>query len=162
MRILKNEYDKYDLVIEVNYSVEDDRALAASSSAGDRFEKGRFDAFVVNVEKLFHRLGFQVVEQHSSDRSMSRYYAVYPAGLDDTVVYNVMIILRVSTHDMPKGMEHGYYYYNNYAQRESKLPVNEYQEWVFENVVINGDYVDSYVRALLYIRDFAGEWRLKS
>ena len=73
-----------------------------------------------------------------------------------------MIILRVSTHDMPRGKEHGYHYYNNYAQRESKLPVDEYQEWVFENVVINGDSVSSYIRALQYIRHFAGEWRLNS
>ena len=33
MRILQKEYDKYDLVIEVNYSVENNAATAASSSA---------------------------------------------------------------------------------------------------------------------------------
>ncbi len=115
----------------------------------------------MNIENVLRKNKFEIVESHESNRpeSLSQYYAIYPADSDNRVKYEIMIVLRVSDHYLPRGVDNGNSYYEEYAQ-EHKVPENKsYQEWEFEQVTVNGQYSNSYVRAIRQIKQLVQSWK---
>lgn len=165
-RIIKSNTNikKYDLYIEVEYTnlTPDIEITSDTSVEGVPFDvKGSWDAFLVNIENVLRKNRFEIVESHESNRpeSLSQYYAIYPADSDNHVKYEIMIVLRVSDHYLPRGVNNGNSYYQEYAQ-EHKVPENKsYQEWEFEQVTVNGQYSNSYVRAIRQIKQLVQSWK---
>lgn len=165
-RIIKSNTNikKYDLYIEVEYTnlTPDIEITSDTSVEGVPFDvKGSWDAFLVNIENVLRKNRFEIVESHESNRpeSLSQYYAIYPADSDNHVKYEIMIVLRVSDHYLPRGVDNGNSYYEEYAQKY-KIPENKsYQEWEFEQVIVNGQYSNSYVRAIRQIKQLVQNWK---
>lgn len=165
-RIIKSNTNikKYDLYIEVEYTnlTPDIEITSDTSVEGVPFDvKSSWDAFLVNIENVLRKNRFEIVESHESNRpeSLSQYYATYPADSDNHVKYEIMIVLRVSDHYLPRGVDNGNSYYEEYAQ-ENKVPENKsYQEWEFEQVTVNGQYSNSYVRAIRQIKQLVQNWK---
>lgn len=165
-RIIKSNTNikKYDLYIEVEYTnlTPDIEITSDTSVEGVPFDvKGSWDAFLVNIENVLRKNKFEIVESHESNRpeSLSQYYAIYPADSDNRVKYEIMIVLRVSDHYLPRGVDNDNSYYEKYAQ-EHKVPENKsYQEWEFEQVTVNGQYSNSYVRAIRQIKQLVQSWK---
>lgn len=165
-RIIKSNTNikKYDLYIEVEYTnlTPDIEITSDTSVEGVPFDvKGSWDAFLVNIENVLRKNRFEILESHESNRpeSLSQYYAIYPSDSDNRVKYEIMIVLRVSDHYLPRGVNNGNSYYEEYAQ-EHKVPENKsYQEWEFEQVTVNGQYSNSYVRAIRQIKQLVQSWK---
>lgn len=159
----------YDLVISIEYSISEE--LEGQIAAASDFEQsipnsvyGKYDSFLINLEKAFHESGFKIAENHDSDRpnSLSEYFAIYPADSSGKVVYTVLVVLRVSDHRLKRGKKHGYKYYNNYAQ-ENKYPKSkEHQDWQFEQILVNNHSVDSYDEAMSDVHELISKWIEKS
>lgn len=159
----------YDIVISIEYSIsgESEVPIAASYDFEQSIPNsvyGKYDSFLINLEKAFHEAGFKIVENHGSDRpnSLSEYFAIYPANSNGEVVYTVLVVLRVSDHRLKRGKKHGYKYYNRYAQ-ENKYPKSkEHQDWQFEQILVNDHSVDSYDEAMSDVEELISRWIDKS
>lgn len=159
----------YDLVISIEYSISDESEgqIAASSDFEQSIPNsvyGKYDSFLINLEKAFHEAGFKIVENHGSDRpnSLSEYFAIYPADSNGDVVYTILVILRVSDHRLKRGKKHGYKYYNNYAQKNKYPESKEHQDWKFEQILVNGHSADSYDEAMSDVEELISRWINKS
>ena len=154
----------YDLVISIEYSIADsDASIAASSDFEQSIPNsvyGKYDAFIINLEKKFEDAGFKIAENHSSNRpdSLSEYFAIYPADSDRNIVYTILIILRVSDHRL----KHGYKYYNKYAQEQKYPKSKEHQDWEFEQILVNNHSTSSYDEAMVDVEELISKWIDKS
>ena len=155
---------EYDLFIEIEYLNLDPDVIMSSDTNVDGIPnsvQGDWEAFLINMEHIFHKYGFDIKDSHSSNRSdsLSQYYAVFPAGFNKQVCYEILIILRVSDHPLIRGIDHGENYYEKYAQ-ENKYPEDkEYQDWEFEQILVNGHSESSYAKATREIRKLVNERR---
>ena len=158
----------YDLVISIEYSIADsDTSIAASSDFEQSIPNsvyGKYDAFIIKLEKKFRDAGFKIAENHGSNRpdSLSEYFAIYPADSDGNIVYTILIILRVSDHRLKRGKKHGYKYYNNYAQKQKYPKSKEYQDWEFEQILVNNHSASSYDEAIVDVEELISKWIDKS
>lgn len=165
MKVSSNS--KYDMLIEVECSLDEFSEVAASSKFEDVISDKTYNDFVsflINFENHVHRAGFEIMENHSSDRpnSLSEYCAIFPANTDKKVVYTIMIVLRISDHKLPRGEKYGEKYYDRYAQENKKPDTKEYQYWEFDSITINKHPVHDYDDALLQVDDFLSRWSQKS
>lgn len=157
MKLLKN----YDLIIEVIYDINGSITQICADDNLDipNLEYGNFDAFLINLEHLFTRNGFKIKEHHGSNnkRSISQYYAIYPAN-DNSVIYDILIILRISDHQLPRGVNHGLKYFDQYAQ-DNKYPLDKtYQDWELRQIILNGKSVHNYRQGLHESKQIIQEW----
>lgn len=164
-RIIKSNTNikKYDLYIEVEYTnLTPDVEITSDTSVYNvpNSVYGKWDSFIINIENLFDENGFEIAEQHSSNRqnSLSQYYAIYPANEEKEVVYEIMMVLRVSDHALPRGVSHGKAYYERYAQQNKRPEDKQYQRWKFEQIIVDGQYDDSYDEALKDAENIIEHW----
>lgn len=159
----------YDLVISIEYSIseESEGQIAASSDFEQSIPNsvyGKYDAFIINLEKKFEEAGFMIAENHTSNRpnSLSEYFAIYPIDSNGEAVYTILVILRVSDHRLRRGKKHGYKYYNKYAQ-ENKYPKSkDNQDWQFEQILVNNHSTNSYDEAMIDVEELISRWIDKS
>ena len=149
---------RYDLVIQVDY-VAENVAISASEDMPLPIQ-GDWDAFLINIENILYENGFGIAEQHASNRqnSLSQYYGVYPANKDKTVVYRLLIILRVSDHPLTRGEEHGRHYYENYARKLKNPKTKQYQNWRLAQVIVQGHSTEDYWDALREFEKLVQKW----
>lgn len=154
---------KYDLYIEVEYTNLTPSVKITSGTSVYNVPNsvyGKWDSFIINIENLFDENGFEIAEQHSSNRqnSLSQYYAIYPANEEKEVVYEIMMVLRVSDHALPRGVSHGKAYYERYAQQNKRPEAKQHQRWKFEQIIVDGQYDDSYDEALKDAENIIEHW----
>lgn len=164
-RYIKNSTSNYNLVITIEYSISDSsyNKISASENLEDYIPNSvyaKYDAFIINMENAFAKAGFIISENHSTNRtnSLSEYYAIYPANKHKKPIYTILIVLRVSDHKLKRGEKHGYNYYDKYAQ-ENKYPESkQYQEWQFEQILLNDHSCKSYQDAILEVKQLISKW----
>ena len=161
-RLIKStRIDQYDLFIEIKQLNLDPDVIMSSDTNVDGIPnsvQGDWEAFLINMEHIFHKYGFDIKDSHSSNRadSLSQYYAVFPAGFDKQVCYEILIILRVSDHPLLSGDHDGDY--NRYAQQNKYSKDKAFQDWDFQQISVNGHTEYSYVKAIRNIRKLVNKW----
>ena len=159
-----NDIHEYDLYIEIQYINLDPDIIVSSENTVDGVPfsvNGSWDAFLINMEHVFEKNGFEIKETHSSNRenSLSQYYAIFPVDSDKKLCYEILIVLRVSDHPLIRGVDNGESYYERYTQENNYPEEKDFQDWEFEQILINGHTEYSYVKAIRAVKKIVQDWK---
>lgn len=160
-RLIVSSNNKIEWNVVAYLEAADDYSLAANtkimplkSQNGELDQQAltQWNTFIDNVISYLEYLDFEIIDDHSSNRSSSysHYTAFYPVDREGNLKSEHLINFRISDHIVPHLKSKSRHYYQNLANRNKRSEGSK-QKFRLISVTVNDETFETYEQALSYI-----------
>lgn len=139
-------------LVKISDIAADIRPLYDENGNEDTLAIEEYTDFIINALGVFDSHDFEILDEHTSNKSDSYYYTLVKKDQVENMRYKYILFVRLSDHANRKESESAKKTYYAHRADELKQPATKSkQTWRLKEVTVNKDTFNSYDEALDYI-----------